>query len=497
MLNTISSLAKKLFCRNLSRAQSRGQAARPGVEMLEDRLVPSAAPWPAHFFAPYVNTMQDQQDARFNDYTTAAYSAGTKYLALGFITADSAGQPSWEGDGNELGSAFDIQMQNQVSRLRAHGGDVMISFGGASGTELAMAIQDPQQLQQAYQQVIDEYGLTHVDFDIEGSAATDTSGSIDVRSQAIAGLEQWAAAQGKDLKVYLTLPTSSVGLMADQGLNVLDSALRYGVKIAGVNIMTMDYADYVSYDGVNGPSMGDAAISAAQGLFAQLKTELATYGVGASDSQVWQMIGITPQIGTNVQYVDGEFRGTEVFGLSDAQKVESFASSVGVGRLSFWAIGCDQNPDGITNATDPSETYSGVVQQPFDYSHIFAQYAPPIPDLTGATFHFGQGGADGVLAIQWEDPASGTFVGMYAGVGAIGPVVVTGSITPTSVGGSGAVISNINFSGIDVVPFMGVQTVSFGGTLFGAGNASPTGLQDNIVGIVSGFGSSMLVGQDF
>jgi chitinase len=376
VLYPLASLTKKLFGRTLSRVPSRRPSSvRPGLEMLEDRRVPSASPWPTHFFAPYVNTLQGQTDARFNDYATAAANASTKYLALGFITANGAGQPSWEGDGNELGSDFDVQMQNQVARLRAQGGDVLISFGGAAGTELAMAIQDPQQLQQAYQQVIDEYGLTHVDFDIEGAAATDTSGSIDRRSQAIAGLEQWATAQGKDLKVYLTLPTSSSGLMADQGLNVLDSALRNGVNIAGVNIMTMDYCDFVNYDGHTGPSMGQAAINAAQGLFTQLKSEPALQGL--SDSQIWQMIDITPQIGTNVQYVDGEFHGTEVFSLNDAQTVESFAASKGVGRLSFWAIGVDQNPDGITNAPDPSETYSGVLQQPFEFSHIFAQYATP------------------------------------------------------------------------------------------------------------------------
>src|SRR5262249_18828288 len=141
---------------------------------------------------------------------------------------------------------------NQVNKLRAKGGDVMISFGGEGGTELGQAIQDVNQLQQAYQQVINEYALTHVDFDIEGAAARDNSGSIDRRSQAIAGLEQAAAAAGKELQVYFTLPTSSGGLMANEGLNVLQSALNNGVKIAGVNIMTMNYCDGVNYDGQNG-----------------------------------------------------------------------------------------------------------------------------------------------------------------------------------------------------------------------------------------------------
>jgi hypothetical protein len=495
MLYTIRSLAEKLFSRKSPPAKARRRpSARPGLEMLEDRLVLAASPWSSQFFAPYVNTLQPQDDARFNDYATAAQLAGTKYLALGFITANDAGQPGWEGNGNELGSDFDRQMQNQVNKLRARGGDVMISFGGASGTELAQANQNVNQLQQAYQQVINEYGLTHVDFDIEGAAARDNSGSIDRRSQAIAGLEQAAAAAGKELQVYLTLPTSSAGLMANEGLNVLQSALNNGVKIAGVNIMTMDYADFVNYDGQNGnPTMGDAAISAASGLFTQLKTELAVRGQNLTDAQVWHMIGITPQIGVNVQFVDGEFRGTEVFTLANAQKVERFAHDMGVGRLSFWAIGVDQNPNNITNDPNPSETYSGVTQQPFAFSKIFAQFAPAVPDLTGATFSFTPGS---VLTILSEDPTTGGFVGSYAGAGAFGIPIVTGSITNTTLDANGVPTSTITFVGIDVIPGVTPFVVSFTGTLRGSGKAAPS-WQDTMSGDLAGLGVWHLEGQDF
>ena len=118
MRYTLSPLAKKLLSRKHTPAQSRRPGTRPGVEMLENRLVPAASSWLAPFFAPYVNTLQDQQDARFNDYATAAQNAGTKYLTLGFITADAASQPAWLDHGG-LGSNFDNQMHDQVNRLRA------------------------------------------------------------------------------------------------------------------------------------------------------------------------------------------------------------------------------------------------------------------------------------------------------------------------------------------------------------------------------------------
>ena len=56
--------------------------------------------------------------------------------------------------------------------MRAHGGDVVVSFGGAAGLELAAAYsragRTAADLEKAYQKVIDCYALTYVDFDIEG-----------------------------------------------------------------------------------------------------------------------------------------------------------------------------------------------------------------------------------------------------------------------------------------------------------------------------------------
>jgi hypothetical protein len=59
--------------------------------------------------------------------------------------------------------------------------------------------------------VIDAYGLTQIDYDIEGSAVADPA-SIDRRSQAIANLQTAAKANGKTLAVTLTLPVLPSGL---------------------------------------------------------------------------------------------------------------------------------------------------------------------------------------------------------------------------------------------------------------------------------------------
>src|SRR5262249_54801980 len=155
------------------------------------------------------------------------------------------------------------------------------------------------------------YGLTHIDFDIEGAAVADRS-SIDRRSQAIAALEQAAAAAGKELDVSFTLPVLPTGLTAD-GLYVLQAALRDGVKVRTVNVMAMDYGDSAAPR----PSgkMGDYAIQAATSLFGQLR---GLYGTALTDVQLWHTIGVTPMIGRNDVT-------TEVFTQQDAQKLLAFA----------------------------------------------------------------------------------------------------------------------------------------------------------------------------
>src|SRR5262249_9611236 len=150
----------------------------------------------------------------------------------------------------------------------AAGGDVIVSFGGAAGQELAQVITNVTQLTAAYQTLVTDYNLTHLDFDIEGAAVADHA-SIDRRSQALAALQQAAAAAGHPLDISFTLPVLPTGLTSD-GLYVLQSALRYGVQIGCVNVMTMDYGDSAAPQPQG--HMGDYAIQAANSLFSQLQS---------------------------------------------------------------------------------------------------------------------------------------------------------------------------------------------------------------------------------
>jgi chitinase len=149
-------------------------------------------------------------------------------------------------------------------------------------------------------------------------------------------LQKAARAAGRKLAVWFTLPVLPTGLDAN-GLAVVDSALVAGVRIAGVNIMAMDYGDAAAPnpDG----QMGDYAIQAAGSLWQQLKDLYQAHGIARSDAQLWHQIGVTPMIGRNDVL-------SEVFYPADAGQLLDFAARRNLGMLSFWSANRDQQCPG-------------------------------------------------------------------------------------------------------------------------------------------------------
>jgi hypothetical protein len=319
-------------------------------------LANSQIAWPTHYYAPYV----DSTLWPLYDFVGAAKSSGLRFFTLAFITADTANKPAWGGySAYDVGTSdFDAQMKTNVAALRAIGGDMMVSLGGAAGQELAQVMTNVNALTAAYRSVVTAYGLTHIDFDIEGAAVADRA-SIDRRSQAIAAVQKAAVAAGHKLDVWLTLPVLPTGLTAD-GIYVVQSALKYGVNIAGVNIMTMDYGDSAAPSPAG--HMGDYATQAATSLFGQLQT---AYGGTLTDSQIWAKVGLTPMIGMNDIT-------SEVFTQADAQKILAFAQQHGIDRISIWSLNRDyQNSAGAINYVDNFS--SSLVQSPLQFSLLLNQ----------------------------------------------------------------------------------------------------------------------------
>ncbi|MDX3861022.1 chitinase [Streptomyces europaeiscabiei] len=285
-------------------------------------------------YAPYVDATDasDLDDAG----SAAAYN-------LAFVIADGdACTPAWNG----TEAIDDSAVRSRISALTDSGASVRVSFGGASGTELAQACDSASELAAAYGAALDAAGSTEADFDVEGDALKD-SDSVGLRSEAIALLQK----DRPDLSVSFTLPVMPSGL-DDDGVALLDSANDNAVQVATVNIMTMNYAS--SYGG----DMGDYAEQSAEAAHEQLMDSF-----GTSGSTAWGALALTSMLGVND--VDNE-----TFTLEDAAQVREFAEEKGVAWVSMWATFRDQEcGDG---ANDELVDCSGVDQENGAFGKAFS-----------------------------------------------------------------------------------------------------------------------------
>ena len=269
------------------------------------------------------------------DMLGCSQKTGNKFFSLAFIIADNAGNPSF-GGAYPLNSNWFL---DKITALRNLGGDVIISFGGAAGSELATVTYDVNSLVSKYQSVIDLYSLKIISFDIEGSSITDTN-SIDRRNKALAILQK----KNPNLKINYVLPVMPDGLDWN-GINLVKNAKDNGVSLFCVELMTMDY-------GQNNKQMGQAAITACKCTRSQLIQN------GYPNTK----IGIIPMIGKNDT--------GEVFTLQNAVEVSNFAKNTDyIYNTSYWSIARDTY-QGVDDQ-GPLYNHSGVQQSDFQFLKSF------------------------------------------------------------------------------------------------------------------------------
>ncbi|WP_328873165.1 chitinase [Streptomyces sp. NBC_00287] len=284
-------------------------------------------------YAPYVSALTASDNDTAGSPTT---------YNLAFVIADGSDcTPSWSG----VYGLDDSKVASRIAELQASGATIRVSFGGASGDELAAQCDSADALAQAYGEALDVAGATQADFDIEGDELSD-SDSVDLRSEAIAQLqEEWS-----DLAVTFTLPVMPSGL-DDDSIALLDSANNHGVQVSTVNLMTMNYGE--SYDG----DMGDYALTSAKAAHTQLREVF-----GTSSAAAWRGMALTSMIGAND--VDGE-----TFTLQDAAQVRAFAEEKEIGWVSMWSTFRDQE---CADDDDSLTTCSGVEQSAGAFGEAFS-----------------------------------------------------------------------------------------------------------------------------
>ncbi|WP_329487857.1 cellulose binding domain-containing protein [Kitasatospora sp. NBC_01246] len=301
-------------------------------------------------FAPYVDTSLYPP----YDLVATAKATGVKNFTLAFVVSGGGCTPKWGGVSELSADA----VAAQIGALRAIGGDVRVSFGGANGSELALACATTADLTAVYQKTVDAFGLTKVDFDVEGGAIANTAANTR-RAQAVAQLQKNAAAKGKALDVSFTLPALPSGL-TQEGVDLVADAKRNGVAIGAVNIMAMDFGDGVAPNPQG--QMGKYAIAAATATQAQVKSVL-----GLDDAAAWRKVAVTPMIGVNDV-------ASEVFTVADAKQLAEFAGTKHLAWLAMWSGTRDKACAGGAKAYADASC-SSIVQQPLDFTRALGAYA--------------------------------------------------------------------------------------------------------------------------
>jgi len=350
----------------------------------------SAAGSSVYSVAPYVDMSNSQEgllDTAITGHQLKAYTAA-------FVLGVGCNQ-IW-GDTLPIGN--DSFTDPLIAKAKSEGASVIISSGGASGEPLAWTCSTQSSIDAGYQAIINDYGVTQLDFDIEGAAIADTA-AVARQMQAMKDLK----ASNPNLKFSMTLPVLTSGLTGD-GVNIVKAAKTAGIKIDVLNIMAMDY-----YAGT-GTEMGQAAVSAAKATLAQMQS--------VDSSYTYANLGITPMIGKND---DGS-----TFTLADAQTVESFAAQNSVGRLAFWAITRDQACGGNANSLP---TCSQISQNSLAFTDAFVPY-------TG-TGTGGGGGTTSDFSLSLS-PGSASVAQGGSATSAVSTAVTSGSAESVSLSASGA-----------------------------------------------------------
>lgn len=273
-------------------------------------------------YAPYFYTWGWGNPAYpFTSLVDLRDKSGISGVTLAFVLSD----------GGCSATADVEQHMDDVNAFRAAGGKLKASFGGAAGTYLENACGDAASLAAAIGDFVDATGIDDLDFDVEQWQATTPEVNAR-RSQALAMVQS-----DKGIQVSFTLAAMphddangvAGGVPADS-LAVVEAALSAGVKVAHMNLMTMDF--YGNY----GPkTMAELSISALVDGKAQLQGLIP----GLSDAAAYGMLGATPMIGQNDD-------PNEVFTLDDAAALAAFAKQNKLGLVAFWAINRDQPGSG-------------------------------------------------------------------------------------------------------------------------------------------------------
>jgi hypothetical protein len=305
---------------------------------------PTPLPPGSKLFAPY----NDMSLTVSENLIANVQSAGLKAITLAFLVGNGSCAFGWGGLGGTLPTDTEpngTSIQSMVQQLHSNGVTVIISFGGANGS-IVNGCTSASSLQSNLQGVLNRYGVTMLDFDMEASDTLGAGPGLPVLDQALKGLKS----ANPSLVVSYTLPVLPTGLI-NTGTAVLNQAHSDGFTPDVINVMAMDYGSANDNNGQMGLDATDAASA--------VHTQIQQAGLGSN-------VGVTVMIGINDT-------NTEFFQLSDVNTLLNFANAnTYITRLSFWSFARDNG--GCANQGFASATCSGIAQNNFQFSQSFEPF---------------------------------------------------------------------------------------------------------------------------
>jgi chitinase len=236
---------------------------------------------------------------------------GVRAFTLAFILNKGTCSPIWDSSGTLSDSA----KSKEISAIRGAGGDVVVSFGGASGNKLGNSCSNETKLAAAYQKVIDAYKLKAIDIDLE---AGEVSQSLKVL-KALKIVKQ----KNPSISTIMTLGTGKSGLEGDEA-KIPGQAASIGSPVDNWSIMPFDFSD----SGDAGVDHGKVTVAASEGLHKQLKSAL-----GGSDASIYAKQGISSMCGKT----DANGNVT----VANFKTMLAYAQQHGLTRFTYWELSAD------------------------------------------------------------------------------------------------------------------------------------------------------------
>ncbi|MEO3784064.1 chitinase [Actinocorallia sp. B10E7] len=269
---------------------------------------------------------------------TVMKETGIRSFTMAFVLSGGGCDPAWDGD-RPLRGGVDART---ISRIKAAGGNVQISFGGWSGRKLGPACSSPEEYAAAVQKVIDAHRPAAVDFDLEND---DELKNAAVQDRILRGLKI-VKRDNPGVQVIVTMSTDKNG-PDGWGVRLIRQAKTFGVDIDNYTIMPFNFG---------GSDLHADTVSAAEGL----KRELVSVW-GWSDSTAYSRMGISGMNGHSDQ--------KEITTPATWKAIRDWSSSRGLGRLAFWSVNRDRPCPG-----DVRTNCSGVPQDPWQFTRITAGF---------------------------------------------------------------------------------------------------------------------------